>query len=119
MIVGHSARAYRGPERRPDSLDTVATALVIENDPTNDPRRLGEWLTDAGLDPRVLRPYAGDALPDDLAGYDALVVLGGAQTVYPRPDGEPGAPWFAGLEGLLRKAVRHRVPTLAVCLGAQ
>jgi GMP synthase-like glutamine amidotransferase len=97
----------------------VATALVIENDPTDDPRRLGEWLTEAGLELRVLRPYQGEVLPDDLAGFDALVVLGGDQQAYPRPDGSPSAPWFPAVEGLLRKAVRHGVPTLAICLGAQ
>jgi GMP synthase-like glutamine amidotransferase len=97
----------------------VATALVIENDPTDDARRLGQWLTEAGLELVVLRPHAGDDLPDDLTGYAALVVLGGDQHAYPHPDGTPGAPWFPALEGLLRRAVRNRVPTLAVCLGAQ
>jgi len=97
----------------------VSTALVIENDPTDDPRRLGEWLTDAGLDLSVVRPHAGDPLPASLDGYAALLVFGGRQHAYPGPDGEPSAPWFPDLEGLLRKAVRYRVPTLGVCLGAQ
>lgn len=97
----------------------MATALVIENDPTDDARRLGEWLTEAGLELWVVRPHAGDELPADLEGYAALVVLGGDQQAYPLPDGSPGAPWFPAVEGLLRKAVRYRVPTLAVCLGAQ
>lgn len=97
----------------------MATALVIENDPTDDVRRLGEWLTEAGLDLHVLRAHAGDAVPEDLEGFAALVVLGGEQRAHPLPDGTPGAPWFPALEGLLRKAVRHRVPTLAICLGAQ
>ncbi|SCG48442.1 type 1 glutamine amidotransferase [Micromonospora coxensis] len=97
----------------------MATALVIENDPTDDLRRLGEWLTEGGLDLRVVRPHAGDALPADLEGYAALVVLGGEQQAYPLADGTPGAPWFPEVEGLLRKAVRHRVPTLGVCLGGQ
>ncbi|MFG2052305.1 type 1 glutamine amidotransferase [Micromonospora sp. NPDC048935] len=97
----------------------MATALVIENDPTDDARRLGEWLTEAGLELRVVRPHAGDELPADLEGYAAFVVLGGDQQAYPLPDGSPGAPWFPAVEGLLRKAVRYRVPTLAVCLGAQ
>ncbi|MEU8285707.1 type 1 glutamine amidotransferase [Micromonospora sp. NPDC048905] len=97
----------------------MATALVIENDPTDDARRLGEWLTEAGLELQVVRPHAGDELPADLEGYAALVVLGGDQQAYPLPDGSPGAPWFPAVEGLLRKAVRYRVPTLAVCLGAQ
>ncbi|MEU7584882.1 type 1 glutamine amidotransferase [Micromonospora sp. NPDC049230] len=97
----------------------MATALVIENDPTDDARRLGEWLTEAGLELRVVRPHAGEELPADLEGYAALVVLGGDQQAYPLPDGSPGASWFPAVEGLLRKAVRYRVPTLAVCLGAQ
>jgi GMP synthase-like glutamine amidotransferase len=97
----------------------VGTALVIENDPSDDLRRLGEWLTDAGLELTVLRPHAGDALPETLDGYLAFVVLGGDQSAYAGADGSPGARWFPALEGLLRKAVRHRVPTLGVCLGGQ
>ena len=97
----------------------MGTGLVIENDPTDDLRRLGEWLTEAGLPLTVVRPHAGDPLPDTLDGYSALVVLGGGQHAYPDPAGRPGAPWFGDLEGLLRKAVRHRVPTLGVCLGGQ
>jgi GMP synthase-like glutamine amidotransferase len=97
----------------------VGTALVIENDPSDDLRRLGEWLSDAGLELTVLRPHAGDALPETLDGYLAFVVLGGDQSAYAGPDGKPGAAWFPALEGLLRKAVRYRVPTLGVCLGGQ
>jgi GMP synthase-like glutamine amidotransferase len=93
--------------------------LVIENDPTDDIRRLGDWLTGAGLALEVLRPHAGDPLPETLDGYAALVVMGGVQDAYPGPDGRPAAPWFPALEGLLRKAVRYEVPTLAVCLGAE
>jgi GMP synthase-like glutamine amidotransferase len=97
----------------------VGTALVIENDPSDPLGRLGEWFAEAELPLTVLRPYAGDELPTDLSDHIALVVLGGDQSAYPGPDGAPGAPWFPALEGLLRKAVRHRVPTLVVCLGAQ
>ena len=93
--------------------------LVIENDPTDDIRRLGEWLTDAGLELSVLQAHRGEPIPAELDEYAALVVLGGEQSAYPDPDGQPGAPWFDALEGLLRKAVRHGVPTLGVCLGAQ
>jgi GMP synthase-like glutamine amidotransferase len=97
----------------------VGTALVIENDPTDGLGRLGEWLTEAGLELTVRRPHAGEALPETLDEYAALVVLGGDQSAFAAADGMPGAPWFPQLEGLLRKAVRNRVPTLAVCLGAQ
>ncbi|HEX8627806.1 MAG TPA: type 1 glutamine amidotransferase, partial [Catenuloplanes sp.] len=97
----------------------MGTALVIENDPSDDLRRLGEWLSEAGLELAVLRPHAGDPLPETLDGYVAFVVLGGFQHAFPAADGTPGAPWFPAVEGLLRKAVRHRVPTLGVCLGGQ
>ena len=88
--------------------------LVIENDPTNDVRRLGDWLVEGGLALEVVRPPAGQPLPQTLDGYAALVVLGGEQHT-----GDPAVGWFPALEGLLRKAVRYEVPTLAVCLGAQ
>jgi GMP synthase-like glutamine amidotransferase len=91
----------------------VGNLLVIENDPTDDIRRLGDWLTAAGLRLATVRPHAGEPLPEDLEGYEGLVVLGGGQHA---PDGEG---WFPACESLLRKAVRHRVPTLAICLGAQ
>ncbi|AEV82466.1 glutamine amidotransferase [Actinoplanes sp. SE50] len=97
----------------------MRTALVIENDPTDDLRRLGEWLTEAGLELTVLRPHAGDDLPETLDDFAALIVLGGDQSAYPDAAGAPGAPWFPALEGLFRKAVRNRVPTLGVCLGGQ
>jgi len=93
--------------------------LVIENDPTDDPRRLGEWLVAAGLSLEVIQAHAGHPLPADLQGYAALVVLGGEQHAFSAPDAEPAAPWFGELESLLRKAVRGGVPTLGVCLGAQ
>ncbi|MBV1854922.1 type 1 glutamine amidotransferase [Catellatospora tritici] len=96
----------------------MATALVIENDPTDDLRRLGDWLTEAGLELAVLQPHKGDELPDDLAGYAAFVVLGRDRDTFPT-GGVPGAPWLPKLEGLLRKAVKHRVPTLGICLGGQ
>ena len=98
-------------------MDTAT--LVVENDATDDPRRLGDWLRDAGLGLEVVRPYAGDGLPATLDGYAALVVLGGDQHAYPGPDGQPGAPWFPALESLLRKAVRANLPTLGICLGGQ
>ena len=97
----------------------MGTALVIENDPSDPLGRLADWFAEAELPLTVLRPHAGDDLPADLGDHLALVVLGGDQSAYPDAAGAPGAPWFPALEGLLRKAVRHHVPTLGVCLGGQ
>jgi GMP synthase-like glutamine amidotransferase len=94
-------------------------ALVVENDPSDGPGRLGDWLIAGGLRLEVCRPHAGDALPADLDAYAAVVVLGGEQDAFADAEGRRGAPWFDELDGLLRKATRHKVPTLAICLGAQ
>ncbi|WP_326552653.1 type 1 glutamine amidotransferase [Micromonospora sp. NBC_01813] len=94
----------------------MGSALVIENDPSNDLRRLGEWLAEAGLPTQVHRPYADDPVPADPAGHAAVIVLGGRHRA-DEPD--PAAPWLPAVEGLLRKAVRQRIPTLAIGLGAQ
>jgi GMP synthase-like glutamine amidotransferase len=99
--------------------------LVVENDPDARIGRLGEWLAGAGLRLAVVRPHAGEPLPGSLDGYAGLVVLGGGQSAAadpaaaPDPAGAAAASWLGACESLLRKAVRHRVPTLAICLGAQ
>jgi GMP synthase-like glutamine amidotransferase len=101
------------------STERGRRALVVENDPTNDIRRLGDWLTGAGLELVVARPHAGELLPATLDDFAALVVLGGEQHAYPAWDGAPQPEWFEPLESLLRQAVQRRVPTLAICLGGQ
>jgi len=93
----------------------VGSALVIENDPTDDLRRLGEWLAEANLPIEVCRPYADDPVPADLADRPAVIVLGGRPSAV-GPD--PAAGWLPAVEGLLRKAVRQRIPTLGIGLGA-
>lgn len=89
-------------------------ALVIENSPSDPVCRLGDWLTAAGLPLTMVRPHAGDTLPETLDGYAGLVVLGGGQSAHHEPE-----PWFDAERKLLRRAVADRVPTLAICLGAQ
>jgi GMP synthase-like glutamine amidotransferase len=100
-------------------VDATHRCLVVENSTDADARRLGDWLTAAGLELDVVRAQDGDPVPTEPTGYAAVVVLGGDQHVYPGPDGEPGAPWFADIETLLRRSVRANVPTLGICLGAQ
>ena len=92
--------------------------LVVQNDAQDDARRLGDWLVEAGADLHVVQADAGEPLPDDLTGFDGLVVMGGAQPAYD-VDGAPASPWFPQLRALLREAVGKRVATLGVCLGGQ
>ena len=90
-------------------------ALVVEHGPGDGPGRLAQWLPAAGLELDVLRPHAGDPVPEAVDGHDALIVLGGPFEAY--DDGS--APWLAPTKALLRSAYEARVPVLAICLGAQ
>jgi GMP synthase-like glutamine amidotransferase len=55
---------------------------------------------------------AGTAVPD-VAGYDALIFLGGPMSV------NDGLPYLESEMELIRQAVARRQPILGICLGAQ
>ena len=69
-----------------------------------------------GWETRVVKPFAGDAVPEapppDCA---ALVVLGGLMSVHD----EAEYPFLADEKRLLRHALAQDFPTLGICLGAQ
>jgi GMP synthase (glutamine-hydrolysing) len=89
--------------------------LVIQHEDGCPPARLGVWLADAGCVLDVRRPYAGEALPVDLDGHDALLILGGEMGA----NDDAIHPWLAPTKELARVAARDAVPTLGVCLGHQ
>ncbi len=95
--------------------DPQLPVLVVENDPIAPIGMLEPWLREAGAELVMCSPPAGQPLPADLAGYSALVVLGGVMGAY---DDEV-APWLPQVRALLAEAVRAELPTLGVCLGAQ
>ena len=113
-MVGAPAVAPK-PSTARERIDRVATlgrmgtVCVIENSSDWHLGGLRGWLTDAGLEPVVVRPHAGDPIPADTSGHTALLALGGGS----------GAAWTPELAALLRKAVADRVPTLAVCSSAR
>lgn len=90
-------------------------AVVIQNTPSGGPRRLGEWLTEDGLDLDVVHAYDGGEVPASASGYDAVVVLGGGYM----PDDDAGAPWLAPTRALVTSAVDTGLPVLGICLGGQ
>lgn len=94
----------------------MPTVLVIEPDASDPIGPLGDWLTEAGLRLEVARPYAGSRLPQDLTGYDGLIVLGGPQSA---TDAAEASPWITDVRRLLREGVDRAVPLLAICLGGQ
>lgn len=93
----------------------MATLLVVQHEDECPPGMLGRWWADEGARLDVRRPYAGDALPADLSGHDALVVLGGHMGA--NDDAEHR--WLAPTKELVRVAAGGGVPALGVCLGHQ
>lgn len=93
----------------------LAPVLVIENDVSAPIGMLDGWLREAGAELVMCSPATGQPLPAELAGYSALVVLGGGMGAYD----DERAPWLPRLRALLAEAVRTELPTLGICLGAQ
>lgn len=92
-------------------------ALVIEHLSERGSGGFDTWLPEAGLD-LVTHWVPADGPPPGTmpAGYDALILMGGAMGV---PDDGTTAPWLHDEYALVRDAVARRVPTLGVCLGGQ
>lgn len=86
----------------------------MQPDELDPPAQLGAWLTAAGARLEVVHP-ADAALPADLEPYQGIVCLGGAMGANDDAD----HPWLADVRRLLARAVTRRLPTLAICLGAQ
>lgn len=92
-----------------------ARVLVIQHEADGPPAHVGRWLLEAGCTLDVRRPYAGDALPHDLDGYDGLLVLGGAMGA----NDDDHHWWLTPTKDLVRSAAAVEVPTLGICLGHQ
>jgi len=89
--------------------------LVVENYPKTTLGLVGEALVEAKADSHILRPHCGDDLPGTPAGYDALIMLGGAQDALD-DDGHPYLPHEAALA---RAFGEEDKAVLGICLGAQ
>lgn len=73
-------------------------------------------LLDAVAEVLVLRPETnGDPLPDRMAGFDGLLVLGGRMG----PGDDADAGWLPATRDLITECVSSGVPYLGVCLGSQ
>ena len=90
-------------------------ALVVQNFDNEGLGQVGAALAEAGVEIDLRRPYAGEALPADAAGHNAMVVLGGAQNAL---DDEI-CPYFPALLDLLRDFAARDRAVLGICLGAQ
>jgi GMP synthase (glutamine-hydrolysing) len=94
------------------SMDDRPTLLVIQHVPWEGPHRILDAC--GSLAERTVKPLAGQALPDhgEVAG---AVVMGGPMSV----DDTERHPGLAAERKWLEEAVRHEMPLLGICLGAQ
>lgn len=93
----------------------MSTCLVVQHVEPEGPYAIGDALGDAGVAVDLRRVFAGDPLPPDLADLDGIVVMGGPMSAVD----DRGFPTRRAELDLLADALRRRVPTLGVCLGAQ
>ena len=89
--------------------------LVVQHEADGPPGHVGRWLLEAGCVLDVHRPYADEPLPEDLDGYDGLLVLGGAMGA----DDDDRHWWLTPTKDLIRVAADTELPTLGICLGHQ
>ncbi|ANT53861.1 type 1 glutamine amidotransferase [Mesorhizobium amorphae] len=89
--------------------------LVVQNYDNTGLGQVGAALTEAGAELDLRRPYQGDALPDDAATHDAMVVLGGGQNALADDD----YPYFPALLELTRDFAAKDRAVLGICLGSQ
>jgi GMP synthase (glutamine-hydrolysing) len=94
---------------------STASLLVVEHQATCPAGWVGEWLDAAQVRQHVVRPYAGDGLPENLTGHDGLLVLGGSMGAYD----EAEFPWLGPVKELIREAAGTGTPALGICLGHQ
>jgi GMP synthase (glutamine-hydrolysing) len=90
----------------------VKRVLIVQHEPFEGPGTLRDALE--GCELRVVRTFAGDPVPGELA-EDGLVVLGGGMSVYEADR----YPYLRDEMRLLHAALRDGRPVLGICLGSQ
>ena len=93
----------------------MPACLVVQHVEPEGPYAIGEALAAEHVDVDCRAVHRGDALPDELAGFDGLVVMGGPMSA----TSDDGYPTRRREIALLEEALRRGLPTLGVCLGAQ
>lgn len=88
---------------------------VFQHVPVEHPGVFREFLAADGHDWRAVELDAGEPVPD-LAGFDALWVMGGPMDTWQEDD----YPWLVDEKRAIRRAVLELdMPFLGICLGAQ
>lgn len=88
--------------------------LILQHEDNQGPGYLLEVLHRHDIPHRLCRSAAGEALPQNAAGWAGLVVLGSNRSA-----NDEGLPWVAAELALLRDALAHGIPVLGHCFGGQ
>lgn len=100
----------------PDTADSRPVVLAIQNDPTDPPLLVGEWLEEDGIRVQVVAACYGEQVPDRVPdGVHGLLPLGGVMGA----NDDHLADWLPAERDLLIDAVNRGVPVLGLCLGGQ
>ena len=90
-------------------------ALILQHMDHDTPGRFLDFFAEDGILPHPVRLFDGEAIPE-LASYDLMFVLGGAQHVWQ----EAEYPWLREEKQAVREWVWDRAkPYVGVCLGHQ
>jgi GMP synthase (glutamine-hydrolysing) len=89
--------------------------LVIENYPKTTLGLVGQALSEAAAECRILRTHLGDTLPATPDGFDALIMLGGAQDALD----DAHHPYLKEEAALAHAFGEADKAVLGICLGAQ
>ena len=88
--------------------------LVFEHMPMADAGIFRALLSEHGIGWQAVRFDLGMPIPD-LAGFDALLAMGGDMNVWQ----EDQYPWLVAEKAAVREAVERSMPFLGICLGHQ
>jgi GMP synthase (glutamine-hydrolysing) len=90
----------------------MSRVVIVQHAAVEPPGTIGEVLTSRGFDVRVVRTFAGEAVPS-LGASTALVLMGGPMSVYEEHLHQREE------KRLIREAIDAGKPVLGICLGSQ
>jgi len=96
-------------------LLSTSMILVIKNISIEGPETFADFFTAQGFELVIVDLSAGENLPKDFAGIDAVLVLGGPMNVYE----EEKYPFLKSETEFIQRVVTAKIPLLGICLGAQ
>ena len=87
---------------------------ILQHVPFEDVESIAPWLAEQGAAVAYTRFHESSRLPE-ASGLDLVIAMGGPMSV----NDEASLPWLANEKRFLREAIRHGIPVVGICLGAQ